>query len=489
MSGGAGASAVISTEPTAVAVGDASGQGYSSRQLKTLVIVLDSVAIAVGMLVAYSISRTLHPLDSERAGPVSLLIGAACLPLWSVIFSHYGLYKARRVKVRLEELRCLVRATLASTIAMAAVSFLTKKSVSRGWLIMVVPAVVGVSLLEREAVRTLFSRLRRSRRLALPVVIVGSNAEAESLCRDLANPAMGYRVVAVVDEIGIGHLGDIPILGTTDDIVTVVQATGANAVIVATTAVSDQASNRLVRELIEIGVHVELTSSLRGISAGRLRVLPLGSTPVIYVEPIKRGGWRALAKRTFDVVGSGVALFLLAPLLAGVAVAVKLDSAGTVFFTQERVGKDAIGFRLFKFRTMVTNAEAFLPALKEQGDTGGVLFKHKNDPRITRIGQVLRRFSIDELPQLINVLRGEMSLVGPRPALFDEMSFWTPELRARLRVNPGLTGMWQVSGRSDLSFEDYIRHDLYYVENWSLLTDLAIVAKTLPVIICKRGAY
>ena len=476
-------------EGVGVDVGAARSRRYSSRQLKMFVVGVDSVAIGLGMLLAYAISSAFDLFETSQERSDSLLIGAVCLPVWLAIFSGYGLYKTRRVTARLDEFAGVVHATLASTVVMAAVSYLVPRSVSRAWLIISVAAVVAMCLIGREFVRRMFSRLRRSRRLVRSVVLVGSNAEAGSLCEVLRDPAMGYQVVAVVGDADGTHFGQIPILGVIGDIRAVVEATGAKGVIVATTAVSDEASNRLVRELIEGGVHVELSSSLRGIGAGRLRVRPLGATPVIYVEPVRRGGWRGAAKRSFDIAGSGLALLVLAPFLLLVGLAVRLGSPGRIFFVQERVGKDALPFRLFKFRTMVHNAEAILPVLKEQSLMHGVLFKAKDDPRVTKVGRVLRRFSIDEFPQLINVLRGEMSLVGPRPALFSEMEHWTPELMGRLRVQPGLTGMWQVSGRSDLSFADYVRHDLYYVENWSLLTDLAIVAKTVPVVFGKRGAY
>ncbi|MGH9123794.1 MAG: sugar transferase [Acidimicrobiales bacterium] len=461
---------------------------YSSRQLKAFVMTIDLLSILAGMLLSYGLSRLYRPQELHSM-PLALMFGACCLPLWAVVFSGYGLYKTRRVAARVDEFRNLVHATLASVIVMAAVGFLLKLTVSRLWLVICVPAVVACCLCGREVVRHVFSRLRRTGRLVRPVVIVGSNGEAMSLCEALADPVLGYQVVGVVDDIGVGHVGSMRVLGTTDQIVAVVQAAKATNVLVAMTSVSDQASNRLVRELIEAGIHVELSSSLRGISAGRLRVRPLGQTPLIYVEPAHRGGWRAAAKRTFDVVVATTTLAVASPVFLVVAVAVKLSSRGRVFFIQERIGKNAAPFRLYKFRTMVTGAEDLLPALKADVDSGAVLFKARDDPRVTRLGRILRRFSIDELPQLLNVVRGDMSLVGPRPALFSEMSSWTPELKGRLRVRPGMTGMWQVSGRSDLTFADYVRNDLYYVENWSLLIDLAILAKTLPVVLAKRGAY
>jgi exopolysaccharide biosynthesis polyprenyl glycosylphosphotransferase len=260
------------------------------------------------------------------------------------------------------------------------------------------------------------------------------------------------------------------------------------SVIVAASAVESAVTNRLARDLLDQGVHVELSSTLRDISSQRLTVRPLGRFPIVYVEPVTRGGWRAWAKRTFDVVGAGIGLILLAPVLLVVAIAVKLDSKGPVLFRQIRVGRDSEPFSVLKVRTMVVDAEARLADLRALNEADGPLFKMANDPRITRVGRFLRVTSLDELPQLWNVLRGDMSLVGPRPALPHETEEWDALLAHRLRVKPGITGMWQVSGRSDTTFEDYTRLDLYYVDNWSLATDLAILAKTVPVVLLRQGA-
>lgn len=464
-------------------------QTYSSRRLKLYVIALDAIAISLGMLAAYTISRLFQPFDTHRAGGLSLAVGASCFPIWLGIFGRYGLFKSRRVSARLDELDALFHAIVSSTLFMAAVSFLLQIQVSRSWLILCVPTCFVMCLVEREAVRGSFYRRRRDGQLLRPVVVVGANSEAEALCELLSSSALGYEVVGVVDDGGGDALGQIPILGRVADTLRVVEATGATGVMIATTAVTAAASNWLVRGLAEAGVHVEMSLSLQGVFAGRLRVRSLGTTPVVYVEPSHNGGWPAVAKRTFDIVGASLGLLILAPFFLVVAIAIKLDSRGSVFFSQIRVGKVGSPFKMLKFRSMVSNAEALATDLVARNEADGPLFKIRDDPRVTRVGRVLRRLSIDELPQLVNVLRGDMSLVGPRPALYAEMDEWIPELRTRLRVRPGLTGLWQVSGRSDLSYADYIRHDLYYVENWSLLSDLAIVAKTIPVLLGKRGAY
>jgi exopolysaccharide biosynthesis polyprenyl glycosylphosphotransferase len=215
---------------------------------------------------------------------------------------------------------------------------------------------------------------------------------------------------------------------------------------------------------------------------------PLGRFPVMYLEPFHQSGWRSWAKRLFDLLGSLVALVVLAIPLATIALLIKVDSRGPVFYRQRRVGKNGRLFDVVKFRTMIPNAHALRQELAALNEADGPLFKIRNDPRITRIGRFLRKTSLDELPQLWNVLRGEMSLVGPRPALPEEAELWAPELRDRLRVQPGITGMWQVSGRSNTSFDEYSRLDLYYVDNWSLIADLSIMVKTLPSVLLQHGA-
>jgi exopolysaccharide biosynthesis polyprenyl glycosylphosphotransferase len=318
------------------------------------------------------------------------------------------------------------------------------------------------------------------------VVIVGGNDEATQLANMLVeDPTLGYRVVGFVDD----HEDDTGrLLGPVAETLDIVRRTGATGVILAASAMSVAVSNRLVRDLVHGGIHVELSSTLRDVAAERLTVRPLGRYPMVYVEPSRPVGWRSATKRAFDVLVAAIGLVLTAPVAAIVAIAIKLDG-GPVFFRQDRVGKDGVPFKVLKFRTMVPDAEARIIDLRDRNEADGPLFKLRNDPRVTRVGRVLRKTSLDELPQLANVLRGEMSLVGPRPALPEELRSWDTDLHARLRVKPGITGMWQVSGRSNADFAAYSRLDLYYVDNWSLLTDLAILAKTIPTVLFGNGAY
>jgi exopolysaccharide biosynthesis polyprenyl glycosylphosphotransferase len=463
---------------------------YRPMFLKGSVMLADALAVTLGLVAAYSADWSVRVFDTKRPETVCLVVGALSLPVWIMLFARYRLYAARCIDTRLDEAGRVVHAVLTSVLAMAAISFLLKQPVARSWLILSFPFVLGCCLIERAVLREVFTRLRQGGKLQRAVVLVGTNAEAEGIFRHvLDTPDLGYQVVGVIGD-GDRFLDEQPVLGTVRDALDVAERTGATGVIVATTAVDAIDINRLTRQLTEAGIHVELSSSLLGIDSERLTVRPLGMHPMIYVEAVHRRGWRAVAKRTFDVVASAGGLILLAPVLALIAVLIKLDSGGKVLFAQVRSGRDERSFRMLKFRTMVSNAEDLLIDLRSSNQVDGPLFKMREDPRVTKVGKRLRRLSLDEIPQLWNVLRGDMSLVGPRPALYSEMDMLTAELReSRLRVRPGLTGMWQVSGRSDLSFADYIRLDLYYVDNWSLSRDSAILAKTVPVILRNRGAY
>ena len=416
----------------------------------------------------------------------------ACTPVWLAIFANQRLYNTRFIGRRIDEFRRLVNASLMGTLAVAIATNMANILPSRAGLIMLGICAVLVLTIEREVARRMFLRLRAAGHLVRYVVIAGANPEGRDIAAMLnAEPWLGYQVLGFVDDnvTTSEPVPGVPMLGATADLQAILREHPTASVIVASSSVESAVTNRLARDLLEQGVHVELSSTLRDISSQRLTVRPLGRFPIVYVEPVTRGGWRAWAKRSFDVVGATIGLVLTAPILAVAAVAVKLDSRGPVLFRQVRVGRDSEPFSVLKIRTMVRDAEARLADLADENEADGPLFKMAHDPRVTRVGRFLRVTSIDELPQLWNVLRGDMSLVGPRPALPHETEEWDALLAQRLRVKPGITGMWQVNGRSDTSFEDYTRLDLYYVDNWTLTTDLAIMLKTVPAVVLRQGAH
>jgi exopolysaccharide biosynthesis polyprenyl glycosylphosphotransferase len=416
------------------------------------------------------------------------------LPLWLAILANHGVYRARTVQRFGAEVRCLLHATALGTAATALASLLLKLEVSRPWVVLGFVGATVALVAERAVARAVFSNLRRRGRLTRRVIAVGADADGCELVELLTTQRrLGYQVVGFADDVlptGAAPVPGVPVLGTTDEVAHLVDATAADGVLVSASALDPVRLNALVRTLGDGGVHVELSNPLRSVAAERLTIRAVGMKfAVMHLAPSEGSRWRALKKRAFDVVLASIGIVLAAPLLLVSAVAIKVDSRGPVLFRQGRVGKDGVIFRVFKLRSMVADAELRLEELRHLNEVQWPLFKVRRDPRTTRVGRLIRTLSIDELPQLWNVLRGEMSLVGPRPALPSEIHGWSPELHRRLRVKPGITGMWQVSGRADASFDDYVHLDLYYVDNWSLTMDLQILLRTVPSVLLQRGAH
>lgn len=462
---------------------------------KALVVLADLVTVILALALAFAFLEFAPGSGRPSYGLRQYaILGAVAAPIWIASFFHYRLYSATHVSSPVEEFGRLVHAAFASLIVMTSLGFMLKFFVSRAWLGLSFVCAVALVGAERAIVRRVFRSLRRRGRMLRSAVIVGWNHEGKAISEMLEkDPALGYRVVGIVNDQAQsdGSSGDHPpVVGRVHEALEAVQRIGAGTVIVATTGIDFEVVNRLVRHLSEAGINVELSSSLRDIAAKRLTLRSLGRFPIAYVEPLQLHGWRSKAKRTFDVCVASVALLALALPLLVIALAIKLTSPKEpILFKQHRLGKDNSIFRMLKFRTMREWPEERMAAVEALNHASGPLFKARNDPRVTVLGRRLRRFSLDELPQLWNVVRGEMSLVGPRPAIPAEADFWTSELRHRLTVKPGITGMWQISGRADSTFEDYHRLDLFYVDNWSLWTDLAILAKTVPAVVSGRGAY
>lgn len=452
----------------------------------------DILVIAIGTtLTTFSLQYGMAaapPQESIDFFTVAML----CLPVWLAIFTSQRLFNIRFIGRRIDEIRRIVNAIFLGSMAIALVGYFVGVVVPRRGIVTLFVVLVVLVSIEREVARRIFGAMRKRGRLVRNVVIAGCNNEGRELAAMLrSEPWLGYRVLGFVDDVSTDRepVPGVHLLGTISDAAGIVRSRQGASVIVAASAIESATTNRLARDLLDAGIHVELSSTLRDIASQRLVVRPLGHFPVVYVEPVQRDGWRRSAKRVFDVVVASGLLLLTSPIVVTCMIAIRLDSKGPALFKQGRVGRNSRPFEVLKLRTMVQDAEALRDALLDDNEADGPLFKMKDDPRVTRVGRFLRKTSIDELPQLWNVVRGEMSLVGPRPALPHETEAWDPLLTQRLRVKPGITGMWQVNGRSESSFEDYTRLDLYYVDNWSLLIDLAIMAKTIPVVLLRQGAH
>ncbi len=334
-----------------------------------------------------------------------------------------------------EEVRRIVKSTLVVIGVMVTVAFaLQFESLSRLWILSVAACVPACLMIERCVARHTFARLRRTGAIVRPVLIIGTDADALALLHATQRrPELGYRVIGFVGH-DFGARRGCEVLGGLDDAETAMAVSGATGAIISLPSVDPEHVNRLTRRLTDRGYHVALSSGLRDIDVARFLPQDLDGRTLLYVEQTIREGWRAVAKRAFDIVVAVLALILTAPLLLAGAIAIKFESKGPVVFSQERVGLNGQVFRLFKLRTMCLDAEARRASLEGQSEADAPMFKIAKDPRMTRIGAVLRRFSIDELPQFINVLRAEMSVVGPRPAL---PCGGRPMDRRRTRASPG----------------------------------------------------
>jgi exopolysaccharide biosynthesis polyprenyl glycosylphosphotransferase len=333
-------------------------------------------------------------------------------------------------------------------------------------------------------------RLRLRGQLTFRTLIVGANHEAERLAATMQTKELGFEPVGfVAGSLDDVRLDDRRVLGPVDKVRELIRETQADCLFVASSAVTAEDVVQIMKARRQEDVEVRFTANLPTVLSSRLAPQTLGGVMTLSVNVLQLTRTQAAAKRACDVLVAGLGLLALAPLLLAVALAIKLGSRGPVVFRQERIGLRGRPFTLLKFRTMVAGADQLLDGLREQNEADGPLFKLRHDPRVTRAGRFLRRYSIDELPQLVNVLKGEMSLVGPRPPLAAEVAQYEEWQLDRLEVRPGITGLWQVSGRSELPFEEYMRLDLFYVENWSIAYDLFILSKTIPLLVSARGAY
>ncbi|MFJ4424899.1 sugar transferase [Streptomyces bobili] len=394
-----------------------------------------------------------------------------------------------------EEFRRLGRSLFAATVVLALGGIaLTSRNIKL-WIFVAIPAIAVVTMTSRYVLRLWLHRQRKEGRCLRPVLAAGSPATV----RDLINrtrkfPHLGWRVDAVCTTDGRGIDGDqldgVPVVGRLADVADHVRHDGYR--VVAVTPDPHWSPDRLQRLAWNLeGSDAEMIVApvLMEVAGPRLHVDAVLGIPLLRVSMPTFSGGRHAVKGVVDRMGAAILLVLFAPLMVFVALTVMVDSRGGAFYRQRRVGKDGREFTIVKFRTMVAGADRARDALADRNEGAGLLFKLRRDPRVTRVGAVLRRYSIDELPQLFNVLTGSMSLVGPRPPLPEESAAYGPVIRRRLLVKPGLTGLWQISGRSDLSWEEAVRLDLRYVEDWSLALDTVILWKTLRAVLYGQGAY
>lgn len=456
--------------------------GMAPCSLRRRLVLIDASCVTAAWLAAHQL---IAPVASAGRGTGALIaLASAFGSLLAIV--HERLYLARVCGTPIVETAHLARAAVAAGL----VSFVLSDVVGRA---SVAAAVVGagLSLLLTTSARGMFNAWLRAERAAgrftRAVAVVGRNGEAGEVLELLSNhPEMGYRVRGLIGDEQTARRHGVPWMGPTSGATSAVRESGVGGVILSGTALPATELNDLLRSLGSLGVHIQLSSGLQRMDGRRIRVTRVGHEPFLYIEsPPASSSSELVAKRLLDVVVASVLLLVAAPLLVVAAIAVNLEDGGSVLFRQTRVGRGGRPFTLYKLRTMCADAEDQLAELRGRNERSGPLFKMGADPRVTRVGRVLRATSIDELPQLVNVILGSMSLVGPRPALPDEVAMFDSALLDRHRMRPGVTGLWQLEARDNPSFLAYRNLDLFYVENWSLMLDLVILISTVPTLLAR----
>jgi len=462
-------------------------------------VLADAVLINTAFFIAYKVRYQLQwfrEVEPRYYRPYGVFLPSA-LGLMAILLLIYwwdGAYSTSRGRTWLDKSNDLLRGTMTGTAAMMLIVFIYRpffySRLIFGYAGVFVFVLLSIGGLLEGAVR---ERLRRRGIGVRRALIVGAGEIGRTVMRNLmAQPEMGYEVVGFVDdapEKSHTDMGRLKALGDTANIPTVVAEHAIDEVIITLPWISHRKIMRVIAQCERQNVHVKLVPDMFQISISRVELEVINGIPMLGVREPSIRGWNRAVKRTVDVLLVVWGLVLLSPVMALIAIAIRLDSRGPVIFKQVRVGRDGEEFVLYKFRTMREDAEDTRGHLSNQNEAQGPIFKIRDDPRCTGVGRFLRRSSLDEFPQLYNVLRGEMSLIGPRPPLPDEVKQYKPWQRRRLETSPGITGLWQVSGRSDLTFDEMVLLDLFYIENWSLLLDIKIALRTIPTMMLGTGAY
>jgi exopolysaccharide biosynthesis polyprenyl glycosylphosphotransferase len=422
-----------------------------------------------------------------------LLISLSLPVLWVTTMALAGGYDSRFIGVGSDEFRRVLNAGVSLTAGVAIVAYATKTDLARGYVVIALPCVTLFNLVARYTLRKRLHRLRGLGSCMRRVVVVGHSAIVEDLTTMLRREQYhGLSVVAacIAGPEGAQETAGVPVIGGLGNVAEVVRRFDADMVaVLACPEMSGVRLRELAWELEKTGTDLCVAPALLDVAGPRTTIRPVAGLPLLHMDHPEFTGARRLTKAAFDRTVALGALLLTAPLFLVVTVIIRRSDGGPALFRQTRVGRGGRAFTVYKFRTMVLDAEERKAQLADSNEHNGVLFKIRNDPRVTTVGGWLRRYSVDELPQLINVLRGDMSLVGPRPALPQEAALYADHVRRRLVVKPGITGLWQVNGRSDLSWDESVRLDLRYVENWSFTLDLQILWKTCSAVMSGSGAY
>lgn len=454
--------------------------------LKYRILATDAVIIVIATLLAYGVRFGVDPVPNSLVGPIQV-VGTLLPVFWLLVLIFMGAYDRRALFVGLTEYSRVVLSAVIVLAVVSTVSFLFKFDTSRAYVLVTIPVGVLGLLLERYIWRRRLIRKRLGGVGLAPTVVVGEQEERTSLLDAMQErPWAGYRPVSTLDRPTDPAAWDSWFRQLDEEL----ESTGATALALAGSSASDAVFVRELSWHIEgAGVDLLVGAGVGTTTGPRVTLRVASGLPLLHLDEVALGNTQRVAKRTLDLVGASIGIVVLSPLLLVIGLAVLLTSGRPIFFRQRRAGRDQSVFRMWKFRTMVNDADAQRDALRETHGSVGPTFKTADDPRVTPIGKFLRRWSLDELPQLFNVVVGEMSLVGPRPHPLDDVERYEDRDLRRLIAKPGMTGLWQVAGRSDLSWDASIELDLLYIENWTFVGDLAILARTVQAIIQGAGAH
>ncbi|WP_395311897.1 sugar transferase [Mycobacterium sp. AMU20-3851] len=475
------------------------GRAQWERRYSLNLLVTDTVvvcaAVLLGQYLRFGNTLTADGVD----GRVATACSAVLALVWLAALAGLRARSPKYIGSGIEEYRRVVAASFWTFGAIAIAQLLLKLQVSRGYLAVALPIGVAGLLVGRFAWRRYVVRQRCAGAYRTAVLAVGHRDAVVDLVSELTdNVANGYSVVG----IGIPGYGAptgenltingrlIPIVGGEGYVLQAVRSCGADTVAIAGTEhFGVRGIRRLLWDLEPLNVELVVAPGVMDVARSRLVMRPIDGLALLHIDKPQYRGAKRIQKRAFDFCFAAAALLVTMPMLVATALAIKLTSKGPIFYASERIGMDGKPFSMLKFRTMVEGADKDVVNLLQANECDGLLFKIRNDPRVTPVGRFLRRFSIDELPQFLNVLRQEMSVVGPRPPLRREVERYDDDVQRRLLVKPGVTGLWQVSGRSDLPWDKAVRLDLSYVDNWSMVGDILIVGKTLQAVLRRTGAY
>ena len=466
--------------------------------LPNIVLMIDALLILAAFLLAYQIRYRLQwfrAVDPVFQADLTTYVPFATALLPVMLFSFYltGVYRSQRGRGYLDQMWAIATATTMGVVILMAASLLQPLAYSR--LIFIYTAVLVILLLgiSRAILFGLRNYLRRFGVGVDRVVLIGAGDVGRMVMRNIvARPDLGFKLIGFLDDNPTKNTTDIGrfmALGSLANFRDVVQEHKLDRAIICLPWQSHRTVVRLLNDCERVGIQAQVVPDLFQLTKNQIIMEELNGIPLISSRQVSITGWNFLIKRAGDAVISAAALILTLPVTLLIGLAIRLDSPGPVLYTQARIGKDGKPFRVYKFRSMIAGAESLREQMARLNESTGPLFKIREDPRATRVGTFLRRYSLDELPQLLNVLRGEMSLIGPRPNLPEEVAAYSEWHKKRLSVSPGMTGLWQVSGRSDLTFDEMVLLDIYYVENWNLFLDISILLRSIPAVLWGRGAY